>query len=86
MLEIQFQSLGWEGPLEKEMVAYPSILVENPKDREAWWATVHRVTKSWTQLRNCTHMHTLHTLLYPRELAKVKDTVIFPEGWGIWRR
>ena len=24
--------------------------LENPLDREAWWAVVHRVTKSWTQL------------------------------------
>ena len=23
----------------------------NPMDREAWWATVHRVTKSWTRLK-----------------------------------
>ena len=22
--------------------------LENPKDREAWWVTVHRVAKSWT--------------------------------------
>ena len=22
----------------------------NPKDREAWWATVHRVAKTWTRL------------------------------------
>ena len=22
--------------------------LENPIDIEAWWATVHRVTKSWT--------------------------------------
>ena len=22
--------------------------LENPMDREAWWATVHRVTKNWT--------------------------------------
>jgi len=21
---------------------------ENPKDRGAWWATVHRIAKSWT--------------------------------------
>ena len=27
---------------------YPYL--ENPIDREAWWATVHGVTKSWTQL------------------------------------
>ena len=25
--------------------------LENPMDREAWWATVHRVTKSWTLLK-----------------------------------
>ena len=25
-----------------------SSCLENPTDREAWWATVHGVTKSWT--------------------------------------
>ena len=25
--------------------------LENPMDRGAWWATVHRVTKSWTRLK-----------------------------------
>ena len=25
--------------------------LEYPTDRAAWWATVHRVTKSWTQLK-----------------------------------
>ena len=25
--------------------------LENPMDREAWWATVYRVAKSWTQLK-----------------------------------
>ena len=25
--------------------------LENPMDREAWWATVHRVAKSWTRLK-----------------------------------
>ena len=24
--------------------------LENPKDRGAWWATAHKVAKSWTQL------------------------------------
>ena len=32
--------------------------LENPTDREAWQATVHRVTKSQTRLRQfCTHAH-----------------------------
>ena len=25
--------------------------LENPMDRGAWWATVHRVAESWTQLK-----------------------------------
>ena len=28
--------------------------LENPMDRGAWWAAVHGVTKSWTQLRDFT--------------------------------
>ena len=27
--------------------------LENSMDRGAWWATVHGVTKSWTQLSVC---------------------------------
>ena len=33
--------------------------LENPMDRGAWWAAVHRVTKSWTQLKRLiTHTDT----------------------------
>ena len=32
--------------------------LENPVDRGAWWATVHRVTKSQTQLKQLS-MYTL---------------------------
>ena len=36
-------------PLEKDMATHSSILAwKIPTDREAWWATVHRVTKSQT--------------------------------------
>ena len=31
--------------------------LENPMDREAWWATVPRVIQSWTQLKQLS-MHT----------------------------
>ena len=30
--------------------------LENPMGREAWWATVHRTAKSWTQLSD-EHFH-----------------------------
>ena len=33
--------------------------LENPMDRGAWWATVHGVAKSWTQLSRHTHTRTL---------------------------
>ena len=29
--------------------------LENPMDREAGWAMVHRIAKSWTQLKYRTH-------------------------------
>ena len=30
--------------------------LENPMDRRAWWATAHRVAKSWTQLKRLSMM------------------------------
>ena len=34
--------------------------LQNPTDREAWQAMVHRVAKSWEQLKRLsTHTHTL---------------------------
>ena len=46
--EMQVRSLGWENPLEKEMAAHSGIPAwENPVDRGAWWAAVHRLAKSW---------------------------------------
>ena len=29
--------------------------LENPVNRGAWWATVHRISKSWTRLNNSAH-------------------------------
>ena len=49
MRETWVQSLGWEDPLEEGMEIYSSILAWRiPMDREALWATVHRVAKSQT--------------------------------------
>ena len=36
--------------------------LENPMDRGAWWAAVHEVTKSWTQLSNFTFTFHFHAL------------------------
>ena len=52
MQETWVQSLGWEDPLENEMTTHSSIFAwKIPWTEErAWWATVHGVTKSQTQL------------------------------------
>ena len=34
--------------------------LENPMDRGAWWATVHRVIKSWIRLKQLS-MHSTHS-------------------------
>ena len=39
-------SLGWEGPLEKEMATHSYSM-----DRGAQWSIVHRVAESRTQLK-----------------------------------
>ena len=53
MWETWVSSLGWENALEEGMAVHSSILAWRiPTDRGAWWATVHGVTKSWTQLVN----------------------------------
>ena len=59
MQETWVLSLGWEDTLEESMATHSSILAWRiPMDREAWWVTVHEVSKSWTRLNNWAHMHT----------------------------
>ena len=51
MQETWVRSLDWEDPLEEVMATHSSILAWRiPMDRRAWWATVHEVAQSWTQL------------------------------------
>ena len=52
MQENGIQSLGWEDPLEKKGNGYPLqySCLENPMNKEDWWATVHGVSKSQTRL------------------------------------
>ena len=54
MKEIPVHFLGQEDPLKKEMATHSSSCLENSIDGGAWWATVHRVAKSWTRLSDFT--------------------------------
>ena len=53
MRETWVGSLGWEDPLEDGKTIHSSILAWRiPMDRGDWWAIVHGVAKSWTQLND----------------------------------
>ena len=40
---------GLEDPPEEGMATHSTILAWRiPMNREAWWATVHEIAKSWT--------------------------------------
>ena len=46
---------GWEdrppsNPRRRNWLPTPAFCLENPMDRGTWWATVHGVAESWTQL------------------------------------
>ena len=52
---------------------HSSILCpENPMDREAWQATVHRVAKSWIQLSTCAHTYSDWVLCNPFSFSRVQ--------------
>ena len=53
--------------------------LENPMDRGAWWAMVHRVAKSWTQLKQLSmHAHeqagTTRTAMVKMRLLPFSDS------------
>ena len=50
MQEAWVQSLGQEDPQEKRMVIHSHSSLENAMGRGAWWATIHGLAKSQTQL------------------------------------
>ena len=54
MQETWVQSLDQEDPLEEEAATHSSILA---MDREAWWATVCGIPRSWAQFSNLTTTH-----------------------------
>ena len=53
MQDTWVQFLAWKDPLEEGMATLSSILAwKIPRDRGAWCAIVHGITKSQTQLND----------------------------------
>ena len=55
--------------------------LENPLDREAWWATVHSIAKSWTWLKQWGSKHIYVYTLYLHTYYTY--TCIFHGGGGL---
>ena len=57
--------------------------LENPMNGGAWWAAVHEVAKSWTQLNDFPFTFHFHALE-----RKWQPTPVFlpggSQGWGAW--
>ena len=53
--------------------------LENPMGRGAWWAAVHGVAKSWTQLSNFTFTFHFHAL--EKEMATHSSTLAWKIPW-----
>ena len=47
-------------------------------DRRAWWATIHRVPKSWTQLNELNNNHK-----GPREVKLLSCVQLFVTPWTV---
>ena len=60
----------WVGkiPWRRKWHPFQYSCLENPMDRGAWWATVHRVTKSWTWLSDLTFTFTFHFQALEKEM------------------
>ena len=58
---------------------------ENPVDRGAWWAVVHTVTQSWTQLKQLS-MHALEKEMTTHSSILAWRTPGTEVGCHLWGR
>ena len=57
--ETWVRSLGWDDPLEEGLATLSSVLAWRiPIGQRSWQVAVHRVTQSWTRLKQLSMNHT----------------------------
>ena len=61
--DMRVRSLGQKDPWRRECDPLQFSFLENPMDRGAWWATVHGVAESWTQLEPLSSQCARHCVL-----------------------
>ena len=49
--------------------------LENPMDRGAWWATVYRVAKSWTQLKRLSKYSNIYQYLFTYHICFIHSSI-----------
>ena len=77
---MQIQSLGGEHPMKEGMATHFSFLAWRiPMDRGAWWVTVHRVAKRWTQLNQLsTHRPIDEDCFLDQSLVRILGALFLP--------
>ena len=83
------QRMRWLDSIISSMALNLNKLWDIVEDREAWHAAVHRVTKSWTQLRDWTKQHLLFTFsIWRQEIKSIEFSFslkkIEMHLWTLW--
>ena len=77
-------SRSGRSPWRKNGQSTPVFLLDNPMDRETWWAAVYVVTKSWTRLSTYT-LNSLRKLMHQVSLFQIRHFPPYPDPcpWSV---
>ena len=62
----------------------PYSCLENPRDRRAWWTTLHGVTKRWTRLKRLSTGKPSFCMLHAWPGPKMKSRCLIREPLVAW--
>ena len=71
------QSLGWKDPLEEEWHPNLGFLTGESQERGVWQATVHSISKTWTQLSDSTNTRKSSIQQQTKKKERKKENPLF---------